>query len=124
MSTSSYSFAQLTAAIEAAAGTSPFTISGADLQSGDITTLLTAFFGQGQLSMTLSSAPATGSDSITVTGTLIGALLGQSAPTISVVFSLPDDQAELVLTQTMADGWEPSQLVPGLARAVFGAVGW
>ena len=124
MSTSSYSFAQLTAAIEAAAGTSPFTISGADLQSGDITTLLTAFFGQDQLSMTLSSAPATGSDSITVTGTLIGALLGQSAPTISVVFSLPDDQAELVLTQTMADGWKPSQLFTGLANTVFDAVDW
>src|SRR3569832_1574957 len=107
MSTSSYSFAQLTVAIEAAARTSPFTISGADLQSGDITTLLTAFFGQDQLS-----------------GTLIGALLGQAAPTGSGVFSLPDDQAELVLTQTMADGWKPSQLFTGLANTVFDAVDW
>ena len=120
-----YTYADLQSAIAAAANTSPFSISGAALQSAQITTLFQAWFAADQLSINLGgNKPVDNGSQLTVTGTLSKAFQGNTSPAVQAVFSVVNGVAQVTVTISAASGWAPSMIFPSLQKSAFDDLVW
>ncbi|HYR08574.1 MAG TPA: hypothetical protein VEQ60_12420, partial [Longimicrobium sp.] len=113
--------AELQAIIRQQLASPPFTVSGALLESPDVTTLFTAFFGAD--SFVLDGAQS--SDDLVVSGTMTQPLVGLTKLQAVATFSVADNTAQVsVALDALPEGWTPSDTFPQLAGSVFDQFSW
>jgi hypothetical protein len=118
-------FATVKAAVEAALGKPPFSISGATLSSPAIGALLTAQFGDDALDLEGAEKQAETPSSITVRGTLAGSYMGAERLAVSAVFAVVESQASLsAAVSGFPSAWTLSRAFPSLKGSLFDALSY
>ncbi|GAA3608177.1 hypothetical protein GCM10022419_111390 [Nonomuraea rosea] len=105
--------------IQVALASQPFTVSGAQVQSPPVTSVLTGLFGADDLVLTDATLLQQTDTEVVVEGTA-SAVLGLTDQHTTVTFTVADAEAHLHLVlDRLPDGWTPSASFPVLKGSVF-----